>query len=115
MKLLKERLKELGVELVVYEMEKRGYYVPAWRKIFVNQNLSEEEMKQVIIHELKHVLDHSDYVSLYNTFSNHSKMETEANTYMVNYMIKENEGLYNYSELIENYDIRMGYELRFSK
>lgn len=112
---LRSQLDELGVKIVVREMEKNGYYVPAWKIIFVNQKLSDEEMKRVIVHEMKHVIDHEDYVALYKNFVAHSKMENEANNFMVNYIINENDGFYNYSQVIETFDIGMGYDTNYFK
>ncbi|MCD5093973.1 ImmA/IrrE family metallo-endopeptidase [Enterococcus faecium] len=112
---LRSQLDELGVKIVVKEMEKNGYYVPAWKIIFVNQKLSDDEMKRVIVHEMKHVIDHEDYVALYKNFVAHSKMENEANNFMVNYIINENDGFYNYSQVIETFDIGMGYDINYFK
>lgn len=112
---LKSKLKELGISLEVLAMDKQGCYVPKWKRIFVNESLDEPEMKLVALHELKHVIDHSDYLALYDTFVNHSKMENEAKNFMVNYIIAENDGQYNYMQLIEEFDIGMGYDIRFSQ
>lgn len=112
---LRSQLKELGVELVIMEMGKKGYYVAAWRKIFVNQNLPEEEMKRVVVHELKHAIDHEDYLILYKNFVDHSKMENEANTFMVNYIIDEHDGYYNFSQVIDEFGIGMGYDSNYKR
>lgn len=112
---LRSQLKELGVNLVVMETEKNGYYVPKWKTIFVNENLPEEEMKKVIVHEMKHVLDHEDYSALYNNFVDHSKMENEANTFMVNYIISEQDGYYNFSQMIDEFGIGMGYDSKYKR
>lgn len=96
-------------------MNKYGCYVPEWKTIFINENLSEEQMKLVILHEVKHALDHSDYIELYKRFPAHSKMENEANMYMLNEIIKENGGEYNYGYLIETFNIGLGYDARFAK
>lgn len=112
---LRSQLKELGVQLVIKEIEKNGYYVAAWKTIFVNQNLPEVEMKRVIVHELKHVLDHEDYLVLYKNFVNHSKMEHEANTFMVNYIINEHDGYYNFSQVMDEFGIGMGYDSKYKR
>lgn len=112
---LKSRLKELGIELVVMIMEKPGCYIPDWKTIFVNENLSEEKMKLVLLHELKHVLDHEDYVTLYKLPIFRAKMENEANVYMLDCTIEEHEGVYNYSQLIEAFDIGLGYDIRYAQ
>ena len=56
-------------------------------------------MKRVIVHEMKHVIDHEDYVALYKNFVAHSKMENEANNFMVNYIINENDGFITIARL----------------
>ncbi|MGX7195483.1 ImmA/IrrE family metallo-endopeptidase [Enterococcus olivae] len=115
MQRLKNKLKELGIELEFLSMEHSGYYVPDLKKVFVNESLDEEYMKFVSLHELKHVLDHADYIALYDTFIHHSKMETEAEFYVIDTIIEENNGQYNYSQLIEEFDIGIGYDVRFSQ
>lgn len=110
---LKKELNDLGIKCVIIDMYSNGTYIKEMKTVFINQNLSEEEMKLVTLHELKHVLDHSEYTALYDTFVNHSKMENEANNFMVNYIIAENDGQFNYTQLIEEFDIGMGYDVRF--
>ena len=112
---LESKMKDAGVELVTIQMEKQAYYVPEWKKIFVNEELDEDELKRVILHELKHALDHADYSELYKLPAYHSKMENEANVYMIDTIIKENEGQYNYSKLVEEFKLGMGYDTRYAK
>lgn len=115
MRRLQLKLKELGVELAIIDMKKPGCYILEWKKIFVNENLSEEQMKLVILHELKHALDHSDYIELYKCFPIHSKMENEANMYMLDEIIKENDGVYNYWSIVDEFKINMGHEVKFAR
>lgn len=96
-------------------MEKPGCYISDWKTVFINEELSEEKMKQVLLHELKHVLDHEDYLTLYKLPIFRAKMENEANLFMIDNVIEENEGLYNYSRLIEEFGLGMGLETRFAK
>lgn len=112
---LKSKLKELGIKLVVMHMEKEGCYISEWKTIFLNESLIEEKMKLVLLHELKHVLDHEDYISLYKLPIFKAKMESEANLFMIDNIIKENEGFYNYSCLIEEFGLGMGLETRFAR
>lgn len=115
MKKLKLKLKDNGIKLAVVEMESSGCYLPDLNTMFVKDGLSEEQMKLVILHELKHALDHSDYIELYKCFPIHSKMENEANLFMLDEIIKENDGLYNYSSVIDEFKINMGHEMKFAK
>lgn len=115
MRKLEKELNDLGIQCAIIDMHSNGTYIKEMKTVFINQKLSEEEMKLVTLHELKHVIDHSNYVALYNTFINHSKMENEAKNFMVNYIIDENEGIYNYTQLIEEFDIGMGYDVKFAQ
>lgn len=115
MEKLKLKLKDNGIKLAVVEMESRGCYLPDLRTMFVRQGLSEAKTKEVIYHELKHALDHHEFAALYKTSVNQLKMESEANMYMIDEIIKENGGLYNYSEVIETFKVNMGNDIRFAK
>lgn len=99
-----------GIELVVMELKKQGYYIDEVKMMFVNKGLSEEEMKRVVLHELKHALDHSELTPLYERFSFHEKMESEANNFVVDYLIKENDGFYNYSHVLEEFNLGLGWQ-----
>lgn len=112
-RLLKE-LERNGIKVVFLELENPGYYNQELKIIFVNQNQSEEEIKRVLYHEMKHALDHSDYVILYKKPIAHLKMEAEANEYMIKKIIEENGGVYNYSELIHEFKISMGTDTKYS-
>lgn len=99
-----------GIELVLLDMEKKGYYVDEYKMMFVNKNLTEEEMKRVILHELKHAIDHSELTPLYDRFVYREKMEAEARNFVVEYLIKENDGQYNYSEILEEFNLGLGWQ-----
>lgn len=105
----------MGIDIEVVDMESNGCFIPRLKKIFINQKLSEEEMKLVIYHELKHALDHSDFYELYNLPKFRSKMESEAQIYVIDTIIEENNGEYNYSQLIKEFGIGMGYDARFAQ
>ena len=115
MEALNEKLKRNGITLVFLELEKSGYYDDNTKMIFVNQNQNEYDMKKVIYHELKHALDHSDYVILYKKTATHLKMEAEANDFMINQIIEDNGGVYNYTQVIEEFKIGMGSDIRFAR
>lgn len=90
MRRLMNTLQDLKIELYLMDIESSGYYLPNYRSIIANQLLSEHQLKQVILHELKHVVSHSDYILLYKTsFSYHSKMECEANEFMLKKVLYE--------------------------
>ena len=108
-----ELLEENGIELVFSELEKNGYYSNKFKTMFVNQALSEEEQREVILHELGHFLKHDDYFSLYNNPLFHDKMEYEANCYMIDTLIDYSEGYFNYSSVAEKYHLGLGWNGRF--
>lgn len=99
-----------NIELVLISIESNGYYDPALNIIFINQLLDEEKQKEVILHELGHVLNHKDLASLYSNKSYHAKMENEATNYMIKYLINEAEGQFNYSNVLESYKLGLGWE-----
>ncbi|MFZ4897299.1 ImmA/IrrE family metallo-endopeptidase [Enterococcus durans] len=108
---IKELLKENGIELVVTDLDIRGFYIPKHNAIFVNQNLSDKEQKQVILHELSHALNDSDFSILYKNSAFHSKMECAADKFMINYLIEENGGYYDYSGVLERFNLGLGWEI----
>lgn len=111
MKKLILKLKELDIDLIFGEFKCDGFCIPSKRVIFVRMNLSEFDMKSVIRHELKHILDHDELLHLYrDSFIYHSKTEFEANDYMIKETIEEYENEFNYSAIIQDFGIGMGYE-----
>lgn len=111
---IREKLGKLGIKLEFIGMESKGCFISDLDTMFVNNALSEDEMKMVIYHEMKHALDHADYTSLYKEPVFLIKMESEANEYMVRKIIEDNGGVYNYTQLIEGFNIGMGSDVRFA-
>ena len=106
--------KELGVDVQFIELDKEGYSLVELKVIFINQNLDEGKAFEVLIHELAHFKLHSDYSVLYKMSVPHLKMEQEAINYAVNRIIEDNDGVYNYTQLIEEFKIGMGSDVRFA-
>lgn len=105
-------LKENGVELVLMSLKKNGYYNPGLKTMFVNESLSEEKQKEVILHELGHALNHKDLSILYGKPVFRSKMENEATSFMMSYLINESEGHFDYSSVLEKYNLGLGWECK---
>lgn len=82
--------KEYGVKIVYSDcIDGKGYYVPAYRIIVINNGLPESEQTKVLLHELGHARQ-ADYSRLYNcTKTAHSKMEAEAVSFMLREEVKE--------------------------
>lgn len=112
MEALKRTLKTYEIDLAVVPLESEGFYVPNLRTIFVDEQLFEESQKEVIWHELEHGLSHEEYASLYDSFVHHTKMEYEADRSMIENLIKEHGGHYNYSAVLEGFSLGMGWENR---
>lgn len=111
---LRKKLDKFGIRLEFIEMESKGCYISELSTMFINEKLTDEEMQRVIYHELKHALDHSEYIVLYRKSTPHIKMEAEANDYMIREIVKENGGIYNYTQLIEEFNIGMGKDAIFA-
>ncbi|SFH73713.1 ImmA/IrrE family metallo-endopeptidase [Pisciglobus halotolerans] len=105
-------LKDNGIELVMIKLEKNGYYNSKLKMMFVNQELNEEKQKEVILHELGHALNHKDSSILYNNPVYRSKMENEATGYMLDYLINESDGQFNYSDVLEKLKLGLGWECK---
>lgn len=105
-----ELIEANDIEVVLLNMESGGYYNSTLKVIFINENLDEDSQKEVLLHELGHVLKHKDFSPLYKNFYYRSKMENEATKYMVKYLVDESDGQFNYSEVLENYNLGLGWE-----
>ena len=90
------------------DMNKDGYYVPEWNIIFINQKLSEDDMKLVVLHELKHALDHHDFSCLSKSHIYKYKMEKEANEYMLLETIANNDGYYDATLVMQQFGLGLG-------
>lgn len=105
-------LKDNGIELVLLSLKKNGYYNHDLKTMFVNESLDEEKQKEVILHELGHALNHNDLSALYDKPVFRSKMENEANYFMMNYLIDESDGHFDYSSVLENFKLGIGWECK---
>lgn len=98
------------------QLDSNAKYVPAYNMIIVNSRMSEFDIKMAILHELAHAMYHKDFYELYRKFEKlKSKMEYEANIFMIDYMIDENENKYNYSMIFECFGFNMGMEKNFQR
>lgn len=111
---LRKQVDSLGIKIEIIDMESKGCYISGLRTMFINEKLTDEEMKRVILHELKHALDHVEYSNLYKKPITHLKLEAEANDYMIRKIIEENGGVYNYTQLIQEFKIGMGKDVKYS-
>lgn len=110
MEKLERKLAEMDIRLCVMKLDRPGYYVPDLKTIIINQSLGKFEMKLAVLHEIKHALTHDEYSALYSSVVYRLKMEREANDYMLSEILKEHEGIFNYTGVIEKLKIGMGNE-----
>lgn len=108
---------ELGIEIISSDsLDAEGHYISAINTIIINDTLSDWKKRKTLLHELGHASKHKENSYLYNlTFSLHSKMEYEANAFMVNYIINESDGYYNFSQMIDEFGIGMGYDHKYKR
>lgn len=110
---------ELGVD-IRYDAEspKDAYYFSSINLIVINSNLPETPRTLALLHELGHACKHHGNYKLYNqTFALHSKMENEAEEFMIKKMLeaKLNDPdfepfSFNYINFLESYEIETRYE-----
>ncbi|MCC9082673.1 ImmA/IrrE family metallo-endopeptidase [Enterococcus faecium] len=82
------------------------------RTIFINQNLVEMERNKVLLHESRHALSHNELIALYSKSVFHSKMEDEANRFMIEVLLQDYMNLFalavdqiNYMKFMDYYGI----------
>ncbi len=108
--LVKRLKEEHNIDVIATHLESDGYAITGKKLIFVNSSLEETKQIEVVLHELKHILDHAEFVELYKKHPFRSKMETDAEVFMIKNLIAENGGQYNYSQILEVYRVGMGYD-----
>jgi Zn-dependent peptidase ImmA (M78 family) len=113
---IKKILHSLEIQLVLLDIEKNGYYDPISKMMIVSSNLPEKEMKKTIIHEIGHDILHRDTRVLYKLTVPRSKMEYEANCFMIKYLLQEYINQFsvtiqqiNYLNFLEYYKISFYY------
>lgn len=93
-----------------------GMYFEEENIILINSNQNDFYKAKTLLHELGHAAKHKGEMSLYNlAFSLHSKMENEAEEFMIEQLIlhyleytdKDN---INWLKFMEYYEIEMKYE-----
>lgn len=109
---IRKLLAKNNITLMITDTGSEGFYVPKLKTMFVNQNLGEEKQKQVILHETKHALDHTEYAALYQSVVQHAKMESEANNFMIDYLIEESGGHFDYTTVVEEFKLGLGWECK---
>lgn len=120
---IKELIKALGVIVIYDEIENDAYYMARFNLIVVNFRLSEFNQKKALLHELGHACEHQENYPLYKTaFALRSKMEYEANCFMIEKLLDEyldRTGIaperVNYLRFLEDAKIDLSFELYTKK
>ncbi|WP_225209031.1 MULTISPECIES: ImmA/IrrE family metallo-endopeptidase [Limosilactobacillus] len=110
---IQDIISQLGVVVIVGELDNPGYYNPIWNAIFIAQDLNEVEHEVVLLHELGHAAKQQGEYSLYQaTMTMKSKMEYGANRFMIRYLFHhyisitgDDPHLVNYLEFMRQNDI----------
>ncbi|AUB52191.1 ImmA/IrrE family metallo-endopeptidase [Enterococcus mundtii] len=115
-------ISQLNVSVVYVEkaeqMDADGHYLAAINTIVLDSSLSERKEKVTLLHELGHAAKHMKNYELYNlTFSLRSKMEQEAEEFMIKQMIETrlhdpdfSPEAFNTINFLESYDLDIRYE-----
>lgn len=109
---------ELSVTVKYENIKRPGYYIAKLNIIVINSNLSEFEQTKTLLHELGHASKHFNNYKMYNlAFSLHSKMENEAEEFMIERMIEVrlsdpdfNPATFNSFNFLESYKLDLSYE-----
>jgi Zn-dependent peptidase ImmA (M78 family) len=116
---IKKIIKKLGVTVMEKEgLDVEGHYIAHINTIVIKASLSKWEKLKTLLHELGHASKHQNDYEMYNlSFSLHSKMEYEADCYLVkeildNYMNAADLEPHqvNYMKFIESTEIDSKFE-----
>lgn len=112
-------IKKLGVTVMEKEgLDIDGHYIACMNTVVIKASLSKWEKLKTLLHELGHASKHQNDYEMYNlSFSLHSKMEYEADCFLVkeildNYMIAADlePSQVNYMKFIEATEIDSKFE-----
>ena len=114
-----EIIVELGVTIIeAPKLDADARYIPITNTIVIDARLSERVKLLRLLHELGHVAKHkNNYVLYRRSFALHSKMENEAEEFMIEKMLEVtlnnpefDPGSFNYVNFLESYEIELRYE-----
>jgi len=116
---IKDIISKLNVTVIYSEdLDSDGHYIAAINTIIIRSSMSERNRKMILLHELGHAAKHNQNFKLYNlAFSLHSKMEQEAEEFMIEQMIETrfydpefNPETFNSINFLESYELDYKYE-----
>lgn len=112
-------IKELGVDVIeTPELDSDAKYIALMNTIVLDKRLSDKVKILRLLHELGHAAQHkNNYVLYKKTFALHSKMENEAEEFMIEKMLEATmknpdfePSSFNYLNFLESYEIEVRYE-----
>lgn len=114
-----EIIAELGVTITeTPRLDSDAKYIAIMNTIVIDARLSDHVRLLKLLHELGHAAKHkNNYVLYKRTFALHSKMENEAEEFMIEKMLEVtlgnpefDPGSFNYLNFLESYEIELRYE-----
>lgn len=116
---IKQIVDELNVTIEYHpNLDRHGHYIAAINLIAIKEGLTELEEMRALLHELGHACKHhNNYVLYQQTFSLRSKMEAEADGFMLEKLFNRYisiDGIelshMNYMKFLEDNDLNPNYE-----
>lgn len=113
-KSIKDIIDELKVKIKYSPfLDDEAHYISECNLIVVNSNRDEFDMTKSLLHELGHAAKDQGNEALYRaTFTMHSKMENDAEEFMIKNLVRQYLALndtdpknVNYMNFIENYEL----------
>lgn len=114
-----EIIDELGVTIIeTPRLDSDARYIAMINTIVLDARLSDHVKTLRLLHELGHAAKHkNNYVLYQKTFALHSKMENEAEEFMIEKMLEVTvnnpdfePSSFNYVNFLESYEIELRYE-----
>lgn len=84
-------INSLNIDIIyTSDFDKIAYFIPFIDTIVINSNVSIDQQEKALLHELGHACRHKGEYALYKqTFVLHSKMEYEADCFMIDELLKK--------------------------
>lgn len=117
MKEVEALLEKYGITLEFIDLEIPGCYISDIKTMFVSEALNNFETIKVILHEAGHGVLHDDLEEIYKMNGFHSKMEYQADCFMITELVRIYISLididiqeFNYIQFIEQNELDFAYE-----
>ncbi|MEQ7298044.1 ImmA/IrrE family metallo-endopeptidase [Enterococcus avium] len=110
-------LEKYGIILKILDLDSPGFYISEIRTMFVSSYLNDFDAIKVILHEAGHGVLHDDLQEIYKISKFHSKMEYEADYFMMVELVKIYIYLadidinqFNYMQFMEQSELDLRYQ-----